>query len=368
MFRRVIFNSDTIGPSHRKARFDNALKGRRLPSRVIVYDPRFLDHVASPLHVERPERLGSVVARLQREGLFTEVTKAAPASLADLERVHRTPYLDLFRNLGEGLLDPETAVHPSTFEIASLAAGAVLHATRVAVRDGRPTIALVRPPGHHAGPDYGGGFCYLNNVAIAAAAQVAEGQRVAIVDYDAHHGNGTRDIFADSADALYLSTHEYGIYPGTGPAEDVGEGEGRGFTVNIPFPAGCGDASYSAAYETVVEPILQQFHPDVLLVSLGIDAHYRDPITSLVLSSPGYVDLLGRTAALAARICGSRFVVALEGGYHLEALSEVLAGVVGQMQGRSIGYTLTDVLDSDVHGRGAIDATTRAQQAFWNLR
>src|SRR3989441_9613276 len=177
MFRRVIFNSDTIGPSHRKARFDNALKGRRLPSRVIVYDPRFLDHVASPLHVERPERLGSVVARLQREGLFTEVTKAAPASLADLERVHRTPYLDLFRNLGEGLLDPETAVHPSTFEIASLAAGAVLHATRVAVRDGRPTVALVRPPGHHAGPDYGGGFCYLNNVAIAAGAQVAEGRR-----------------------------------------------------------------------------------------------------------------------------------------------------------------------------------------------
>src|SRR3989454_2223424 len=140
MFRRVIFNSDTIGPSHRKARFDNALKGRRLPSRVIVYDPRFLDHVASPLHVERPERLGSVVARLQREGLFTEVTKAAPASLADLERVHRTPYLDLFRNLGEGLLDPETAVHPSTFEIASLAA------------EGGPPAAPVGGPGGRA-PD-----------------------------------------------------------------------------------------------------------------------------------------------------------------------------------------------------------------------
>src|SRR2546427_3815393 len=159
MFRRVIFNSDTIGPSHRKARFDNALKGRRLPSRVIVYDPRFLDQVASPLHGERPERLGWVVARLQREGLFTEVTKAAPASLADLERVHRTPYLDLFRNLGEGLLDPETAVHPSTFEIASLAAGAGLYATRGAVPGRRPTVALARPPGHPPGPGYrGGGF------------------------------------------------------------------------------------------------------------------------------------------------------------------------------------------------------------------
>src|SRR5947209_7977175 len=368
MFRRVIFNSDTIGPSHRKARFDNALKGRRLPSHVIVYDPRFLDHVASPLHVERPERLGSVVARLQREGLFTEVTKRAPPSLADLERVHRTRYLDLFRNLGEGLLDPETAVHPSTFEIASLAAGAVLHATRVAVRGGRPTVALVRPPGHHAGPDYGGGFCYLNNVAIATAAQVAEGQRVAIVDYDAHHGNGTRDIFADSANVLYLSTHEYGIYPGTGPAEDVGEGEGRGFTVNIPFPAGCGDASYAAAYEAIVEPILKQFRPDVLLVSLGVDAHYRDPLTSLVLSSPGYVELMTRSAALATRLCGSRFAVALEGGYHLDALGEVIAGVVARLRGRSIPLALSEVLDETGRGGPAIEATIRAHRPFWNLR
>src|SRR3989442_3955337 len=228
MFRRVIFNSDTIGPSHRKARFDNALKGRGLPSRVMVYAPRFLDHVASPLHVERPERLGSIVTRLQREGLFTEVTKAVPASLADLERVHRTPYLDLFRNLGEGLLDPETAGHPSTFEIASLAAGAVPHPTGAAVRDGRPTVALVPPPGHHAGPDYGGGFCYLNNVALTAAAPVADGRRAAILDYDAHHGNGARDIFAGTAYVLDHSTHGDGVFPGTGPPQDPGTGERPG--------------------------------------------------------------------------------------------------------------------------------------------
>src|SRR3989441_6363503 len=196
MFRRVIFNSDTIGPSHRKARFDNALKGRRLPSRVVVSAPRFLDLVASPLHVERPERLGSIVTRLQREGLFTEVTKAVPASLADLERVHRTPYLDLFRNLGEGLLDPETAVHPSTFEIASLAAGAVLHATGAAVRDGRPTVALVRPPGHHAGPDYGGGVWSLNHRATAPPAPRPQGPPAAHVGYDPPHRNRARGIFS----------------------------------------------------------------------------------------------------------------------------------------------------------------------------
>src|SRR3989442_4492191 len=186
MFRRVIFNSDTIGPSHRKARFDNALKGRGLPSRVMVYAPGFLDHGASPLHVERRERLGSIVPRLQREGLFTEVTKAVPASLADLERVHRTPYLDLFRNLGEGLLDPETAVHPSTFEIASLAAGAVLHATGAAVRDGRPTVALVRPPGHHAGPDYGGGLWLPEQLSLATAAARSPGLPERAVGADAH--------------------------------------------------------------------------------------------------------------------------------------------------------------------------------------
>ncbi len=339
-----------------------------LPIVVIVYDPRFLDHVPSPLHVERPDRLRSIVERLERERLFHGVETPPTATIADLRLVHREWYVDLVRNLGEGFLDPETAVHRDTFDIALLAAGGVLLATRSAVRDGHPTIALVRPPGHHAGPDYGGGFCYLNNVAIAAAEQVAAGRRVAILDYDAHHGNGTRDIFAESPAVLYVSTHEYGIYPGTGPAEDTGTDEGRGFTVNIPFTAGCGDASYAAALDSVIEPILGQFRPDVVLVSLGIDAHYRDPLTSLTLSSPAYVDLVKRSADLAARLCANRFTIALEGGYHLEALSEVIAGVVAGIEGRSIPLALTDVLDDKGRGREAIEATKRAHRDFWNLR
>ncbi len=338
------------------------------PAVVIVYDPRFLDHVPSPLHVERPDRLRSIVERLQREGLFHEVEGPPTATDADLRRVHRESYVELIRNLGEGFLDPETAIHRETFDIALLAAGGVLLATRVAVRDGRPTVALVRPPGHHAGPDYGGGFCYLNNVAIAAAEQVAAGRRVAILDYDAHHGNGTRDIFAENPAVLYVSTHQYGIYPGTGPAEDVGTGEGRGFTVNIPFTAGCGDTSYHAALDAVIEPILEQFRPDLVLVSLGIDAHYRDPLTSLTLSSPAYVDLVKRSATFAARLCGNRFVIALEGGYHLEALSEVIAGVVAGFAGRSIPLSLSEVLDDKGRGRDAIEATKRAQGDFWSLR
>jgi len=335
---------------------------------VIVYDPRFLDHVPSPFHVERADRLRAVVNRLEREGLFHDVERPVPATIADLRRVHRESYVDLFRNLDEGFLDPETAVHRGTFDIALLAAGATLDATRIAMREGRPTVALVRPPGHHAGPDYGGGFCYLNNLAVAAAEQVANGRRVAILDYDAHHGNGTRDIFAEDAHVLYFSAHQYGIYPGTGPAEDVGSGDGQGFTVNIPFTAGCGDASYVAALEGIVTPILEQFRPDAILVSLGIDAHYRDPLTSLVLSSPAYVELVARSADLARSLCGNRFVIALEGGYHLEALSEVIAGVVGRLRGQTVDLALTDVLDDKGRGHEAIAATKRAQRAYWNLR
>src|SRR5881397_1160074 len=353
MFRGVIFNRDKLvrrGPSGAR-RWLEVRPGA--PSAVLVYDPRFLDHVASPFHVERPDRLRSIVSHLEAAGLFTDVEQAPPATRREVKRVHRDSYLEHFENLDEGLLDPETAVHPGTFDQALLAAGAVLHGTRSAAGNGRPTVSLVRPPGHHAGPDYGGGFCYLNNVAIAAADQVAEGRRVAILDYDAHHGNGTRDIFAGFASVLYVSTHEYGIFPGTGPAEDVGTGEGRGFTVNIPFSAGCGDASYLAAYDRIVEPI---------------DAHYRDPLTSLVLSSPGYVELMARTAALAGRLCGGRFAVALEGGYHLDALGEVIAGVVAGLRGRSIPLGLSEVLDDKGRGGPAIEATIRAHRPFWNLR
>ncbi len=338
------------------------------PPDVLFYDSRFLEHVSSPLHVERPERLQAITDRLRKEGFLQDVRQPAPATMEELERVHRPTFLEYFRNLKEGFLDPETRVHPETWDIAVLAAGAVAQATRASVEASKPALALVRPPGHHAGPDYGGGFCYLNNVAVAAADQVAQGRRVAILDYDAHHGNGTSEIFSDEAAVLYLSTHEYGIYPGTGAAEDVGKGEGRGFNVNIPFTAGCGDASYMLAFEEVIEPIVRAFRPDVVLVSLGVDAHYRDPLTNLALSSPGYVDLLRRSADLARQLCGGRFVVALEGGYHLQALSEVVAGVVARLRGTRVDLELTQRLDTKAKGRAAIEATKRAHQEFWNLR
>lgn len=335
---------------------------------MLFYDPRFLEHVSSPMHVERPERLQAILDRLGTEGLLNDVHAPTAATPAELRRVHRATFLEFFQDLNEGFLDPETAVHPETWDIALLAAGAVLAATRESYADGRPAVALVRPPGHHAGPDYGGGFCYLNNVAAAAADQVAQGRRVAILDYDAHHGNGTSEIFEDEAAVLYVSTHQYGIYPGTGAASEVGKGEGRGFNVNIPFTAGCGDASFTMAYEQIVEPVVREYKPDLILVSLGMDAHYRDPLTGLSLSSPGYVDLVMRSEALARELCGSRFVVALEGGYHLGALSEVIAGIVARMHRSHVDLELTQLLDEKGKGKPAVEATKRAHKEFWNLR
>ena len=334
---------------------------------MLFYDPRFLEHVSSPMHVERPERLKAIGERLRAEDLFQDVHAPTPATAAQLRRVHRATFLEFFENLDEGFLDPETAVHPATWGIALLAAGATIQAAQASVDRGAPAVALVRPPGHHAGPDYGGGFCYLNNVAAAAADQVAKGRRVAILDYDAHHGNGTSEIFEDEAAVLYISTHQYGIYPGTGAAADVGKGEGRGFNVNIPFTAGCGDASFTMAYEQVVEPIVREYKPGLILVSLGVDAHYRDPLTGLALSSPGYVDLVSRSARLARELCGNRFVVALEGGYHLLALSEVMADIVARMHRSHVDLELTQLLDAKGKGRDAVEATKRAHKEFWNL-
>ncbi len=335
---------------------------------MLFYDPKFLEHVSSPMHVERPERLQAIVDRLRAEDLFQDVHEPTPATLPQLRRVHRPTFLEFFESLHEGYLDPETAVHPETWGIALLAAGATIQAANEVFAEGKPGLALVRPPGHHAGPDYGGGFCYLNNVAAAAADQVAQGRRVVILDYDAHHGNGTSEIFEDEASVLYISTHQYGIYPGTGAAADVGKGEGRGYNVNIPFTAGCGDASFTLAYEQIVEPVVREYKPEMILVSLGMDAHYRDPLTGLSLSSPGYVDLVMKSAGLARELCGNRFLIALEGGYHLGALSEVIAAIVARMHRSHVDLELTQLLDEKGKGRPAVEATKRAHKEFWNLR
>ena len=262
-------------------------------------------------------------------------------------------------------MDSDTFVHQDTLEIAELSCGAVVDAARMSVKERRTTFALVRPPGHHAGPGYGGGFCYLNNVAVAAARLVDEGERVCILDIDVHHGNGTADIFRREPRILYVSTHQKGIFPGTGPLEDLGGGAALGHLVHLPFPSGCGDATYRTAFEELVSPIVKSFRPGAILVSLGVDAHYKDPLASLTLSSLGYLDLFDRIAELGGTSAEGRLCIALEGGYHLAALSEVLASWVGRSQGRTVPLEHTKVHDQEGLGIPLIQQARKVLSAHW---
>jgi acetoin utilization deacetylase AcuC-like enzyme len=226
---------------------------------------------------------------------------------------------------GGGHIDPDTVASPGTWEAALRAAGGLVEAVgRVSSGDLDNAFCLVRPPGHHATPDRAMGFCLFNNLAIAAAWLIAtdRAKRVAVLDYDVHHGNGTQDAFYDRADLLYVSTHQYPFYPGTGHWRETGSGTGEGYTINLSFPAGSGDAVYAAALEQIVEPAVRRYAPDFVLVSLGFDAFWADPLASLRLSIGGaYTPLIQSARDLAASSCDGRLVVALEGGYDLQALA-----------------------------------------------
>ena len=330
---------------------------------MLYYHPAGLEHRQLTGHPECPERLSAIRARLEAEGLWRLAPAPAPATLAEVVGVHAPHYVDRLRMAQPGPYDMDTYLRPETHGHALQAAGTVLAAARAATPE-RPTLAVPRPPGHHAGPNYGGGFCYLNNVAIAAAALRGAGaMRVAIVDIDVHHGNGTADIFAADPTVLYCSTHGWPLFPGTGAADDTGEREGRGFTVNVPLPAGSGDVTYAAAMESVVMSALERFAPATLLVSLGGDAHWADPLAPLALSSAGYVAAMRalRDFAAARAIPLS---VTLEGGYHLDATAEVVAATAAILTGAPLpALRFAEVRDADGAGLAAVERAVAAQRA-----
>lgn len=338
-----------------------------MPAWLLVYHPDALRHILAPGHVESPQRLEAIVQKMDSLDLMKDYTVPEHAPRAHLLAVHAPTYVDLVETFGEGYLDTDTAVHPDTYGYARLAAGGALAAALAAAETERPTLALVRPPGHHAGPNYGGGFCFFNNVAIAATALLQRLQRVAILDFDAHHGNGTSDIFAASRDVLYVSTHQYGIFPGTGPAEYVGEGRGEGYTVNVPFPARVGDDSFDLAFREVIEPIVRQFLPEAILVSFGVDAHVKDPLTGLGLSSPGYLHLVDETLALAKSVAHGRIAFVLEGGYYLPALAEVVAATYARFRGESIHLQYKEGRDNREAGRLVVEKVRKVHAAHWDL-
>ena len=274
-----------------------------------ITNPNHVLHAAEG-HPEGPERLEAALALLRECGLIERLTpiELRDASDEELALVHRREYVELLRQAcarGGGWFDPDTYCVRESCDVASAAAGACLAAIDAVLSgDARSAFAAVRPPGHHARPGQAMGFCLLNNVAIAARyAQRHHGlERVAIVDIDVHHGNGTQDAFYDDPAVLYVSTHKYPFYPGTGRAEETGAGDARGTNVNIPLPAGCGDAEYAAVFDQIVEPVVRRFRPELLLVSCGFDAHYADPLAMMSLSVDGYGGLMSRLRALAEEL------------------------------------------------------------------
>ncbi len=329
---------------------------------MLIYHPDYLKHILNPGHPENPERLKSIIKKLTSEALWTDILTPEPAKIEDVERVHAKEYISVLE--GQGFVDMEAPVHADTFKIALLAAGGAILAAKHAFEFGEPAFALVRPPGHHAGMDYGGGFCYLNNIGIAAK---AINKKTAIIDIDLHHGNGTSDIFYEDDRILYISTHQTGIYPGTGYLNEVGKGKGEGFNVNIPLPAGCGDKSFETAFDRLVIPILKQFAPEMLLVSFGADAHYMDPLGGLKLSTGGYLSIAKRLLSTADEICNMRIAFILEGGYHLDALSESVACIVGAFKNKNIKYKINDINDTKCIGAKAVENVVEIQKKYWSL-
>jgi len=295
-----------------------------------AFDPLFFEHRSRGYHPERPERLEAARRGASRcESAGVQLVPLAPrdATDAEIERAHDVAYLAELRRL-EGhhaALDADTYLAPSSMPAARRAAGGAIALAEALVAAGddepRQGVALLRPPGHHATRDQGMGFCLLNNVALAAYAALEKGlTRVAIVDWDVHHGNGTQHIFWTEDRVLFISLHEHPLYPGTGEAREMGQGPGRGFTLNVPLPASSSNAVYRLAFEQIVLPALRRYRPELVLVSAGFDGHARDPLASMLLTESGYAWMARVLREVADEHAGGRLGVVLEGGYDLTAI------------------------------------------------
>ncbi|MEA2090255.1 MAG: histone deacetylase [Thermoproteota archaeon] len=350
---------------------------------AILYSPKYLDHNPGVGHPESPNRLKVIMKELKASGFLEKeecsIIEPKPARIEDVELVHNLNYIKLveqFCRRGGGVLDlGDTVASPESFDVALQAVGGALKAAELVMEKRfQNAFAFVRPPGHHAGPNYACGFCIFNNIAVAATHLLLNFhlERILILDVDAHHGNGTQEIFYDTNKVLYISLHQdpHG-FPGTGFTDEQGEKEGLGYTVNIPFPFQVDDQIYSDALDQLAAPIIQQYKPQFILVSVGFDGHYTDPVASLSLSANGYLETFEKILNSASKYCKGRLVAVLEGGYSLPFIGKLATGTIARMMGLS--YPVQDkrpTADTRVQKQAEklVKQARNFQSRFWNLK
>ena len=318
-----------------------------------VYDPIYLEHDTGH-HPESAKRLEAIVSHLEQTGLKQQLIPIAPraASIEELSLVHDEDYIFHIRDVAQGggdWLDPDTVMSAGSYKAALYAAGGVIRAVEAVVGgEAGGAFALVRPPGHHATSRQARGFCLFNNLAIATEYALANYklERILIIDFDVHHGNGTQAIFYDNPHVLYISIHESPFYPGTGSIEETGSGAAEGTTINIPLPAGSGDAQYLEVFEQIIVPAATRFKPQLILVSAGYDAHWADELAMMQVSVTGFAQMVKIIKRLGDELCDGRLVFSLEGGYDLTALAASIKATFDMLLGSA---TVEDPLGQPPH-------------------
>ncbi|TNF29105.1 MAG: histone deacetylase [Deltaproteobacteria bacterium] len=338
------------------------------PETLLLTDRCMLDHVPGPYHPESPSRLARILDDLEARPVAGTRTKKAPwATHEQLSRVHAAELVELVTRMRgkHARFDADTIASPGTVDAAYAAAGAAVHAVNAVVSGAaKNAFALVRPPGHHAEPSRAMGFCFFNNIAVAAAhARAALGlERVLILDWDFHHGNGSQHAFYDSRDVLVMNAHRWPFYPGTGALNEVGQGAGEGFSLNVPMPAGMTDADFALAFREIAVPVAEAFRPDLVLVSAGFDGHRDDPLGDMRMTDEGYAELTGMACQIAEQYCDGRLVLVLEGGYDLPALSGSVRACVETL----VGATPPESRAPTSGGIEAVKDAQRVARRYWS--